>query len=62
MKPVKFVCKRCNVQGLVQVEENEDVYSVCEKVRRDHEWNSPNCMGDLSTIKLLDASEDSNVN
>jgi hypothetical protein len=60
VKPVRFACKRCNVESSVQTEEGEDVYSVCDKVRREHERNSPNCMGDLSAIKLLDASEDSN--
>lgn len=58
---VRFKCDWCKVNGEIQAEPNESVYAVCERIRTEHNKNSPYCPGDLSTIKLLDAQERNEV-
>lgn len=54
---VRFKCDRCRVESWILAAANDSVYVVVERIRAEHDKKSPNCMGDLSTIKLLDAPE-----
>lgn len=49
----EFVCERCGVESHIYLDSDESVYVSCEKIRKEHEKWSPECTGDLSTIKLL---------
>jgi hypothetical protein len=59
MPRTEFLCDRCGVESHVFIDKGEDVYSGCQKIVAEHEKWSPECMGDLSTIRLLAPTESS---
>ena len=49
----EFGCDRCGVESHVYLDSDESVYVGCQKIVAEHEKWSPECTGDLSTIRLL---------
>jgi hypothetical protein len=53
----EFICERCGLESNVELAADESVYAACEAIRADHEKWSPECTGDLSTIRLVPKNE-----
>lgn len=49
---VEFICERCGLESHVEIAKDESVYVGCEAIRANHAKWSPECTGDLSTIRL----------
>ena len=53
-KRQEFVCNECGLESYVDLDPSADVYTNCELIKANHQKWSPECKGDLSTIRLLE--------
>lgn len=53
-KRQEFLCNECGLESHVDLDPSADVYTNCELIKVNHQKWSPECKGDLSTIRLLD--------
>ena len=53
----EYLCVRCGVESHVDLDSDGSVYENCERIRANHQKRSPECTGDLSTIKLLNGPQ-----
>lgn len=53
-KRQEFLCDECGLESHIDLNPTDDVYTNCQLIKANHQKWSPECNGDLSTIRLLD--------